>query len=120
MSIQLRGLHPLVRERAEIALEWANQNGVRPLVTSGFRSWTEQAALHEKFLRGESRFPANRPGDSAHNFGFAFDSALHDPRFAQARLDSWWKAVREAVGFEVPSNDEIHAQVPGWRRFRPA
>jgi len=117
MSIQLRGLHPQVRERAELVLSWANKFGVRPLVTSGFRSFTEQAALRERFLRGESRFPANQPGDSAHNFGLAFDSTLPAVWRGNPLAEDWWIRVREFYGFEVPSNDTIHAEVPGWRRF---
>ena len=118
MSIQLRGLHPEVRERAELALQWANQFGIRPWVTSGFRSFNEQAALRRRFEAGESRFPANRPGDSAHNFGFAWDSVLPQDLRDVPAFEVWWEAVREFYGFEVPPNDTIHAQVPQWRRFR--
>jgi len=118
MSIQLRGLAPEVRQRAELALQWAQKFGIRPLVTSGFRSWNEQLELRRKFEAGLSRFPANLPGDSAHNFGWAWDSTIHDPRFPDAGLLDWWIQVRQAAGFEVPSNDLIHAQVPNWRRFR--
>jgi len=117
MSIQLRGLHPQVRERAELVLSWANKFGVRPLVTSGFRSFSEQAALHERFLRGDSQFPANRPGDSAHNFGLAWDAVLPSRWRGNPLAEDWWIRVREFYGFDVPGNDTIHAEVPGWRRF---
>ncbi len=117
MSIQLRGLHPLVRERAELVLQWANRFGVRPVVTSGFRSWQDQAELRRKFVNGESRFPANIPGDSAHNFGLAFDSVLPDRLRGNPLAEDWWERVREFYGFNVPANDSIHAEVPGWRRF---
>lgn len=118
MSIQLRGLAPEVRQRAELAVQWAQKFGIRPLVTSGFRSWNEQLELRRKWEAGLSRFPANIPGDSAHNFGWAWDSVISDPRFTQESLDNWWIAVRQAAGFNVPSNDRIHAEVPNWRRFR--
>lgn len=117
MSIQLRGLNPQVRERAELVLQWANRFGVRPVVTSGFRSWHEQAELRRKFVNGESQFPANIPGDSAHNFGLAFDSVLPDRYRGNPLAEDWWQRVREFYGFGVPSNDTIHAEVPGWRRF---
>jgi hypothetical protein len=59
----------------------------------------------------ECRYPANRPGDSAHNFGLAWDSTV-DPRY-----QGWWDYVRRALGFEVLENDRIHAQLPNWRRY---
>jgi hypothetical protein len=59
----------------------------------------------------ECRYPANRPGDSAHNFGLAWDSTV-DPQF-----QGWWDYVRSAVGFQVLPNDRIHAQLPSWRRY---
>lgn len=119
MSIQLRGLAPPVRERAELALTWAQKFGIRPFVTSGFRSWSEQLELRRKWEAGLSPWPANLPGDSAHNFGWAWDSTISDPRYTQDSLNSWWIAVRRAAGFNVPSNDRIHAEVPNWRQFRP-
>ena len=118
MSIALRGLHPAVRERAEIAVAFVGQFIEAPRVTSTFRSFGEQLELRQKFLAGLSAFPANRPGDSAHNFGFAFDAVLPAEVRGISEWEAWWKAVREAVGFEVPSNDSIHAQVPNWRAFR--
>jgi len=119
LSIQLRGLHPEVRERAELVLAWANRFGIRPIVTSGFRSFNQQAALRLRFEAGLSRFPANRPGDSAHNFGLAWDAVLPAPLGDLPNFEVWWEAVREFYGFNVPSNDTIHAEVPGWRRFKP-
>jgi len=119
VSIQLRGLHPEVRERAELVLAWANRFGIRPIVTSGFRSFSQQNALHLRFLAGESRFPANAPGDSAHNFGLAWDSVLPAPLRDRSDFENWYHAVREFYGFNVPHNDLIHAEVPGWRRFKP-
>lgn len=118
MSIELRGLDPIVRERAEYAMQIANYYGVRPIVTSGYRSWHEQAALRDRYLRGESRFPANAPGDSAHNYGWAWDSVLPQELQNNPAWADWWIAVRQYVGFEVPSNDTIHAQVPNWRAYR--
>jgi len=111
VSIQLRGLHPDVRNAAQYALQIANFNGVTPIITSAFRSWTEQAALRRKFEAGQSRFPANRPGDSAHNYGLAFDAVVPPAQLPM------WTAIREYVGFEVLPNDVIHGQVPSWRQF---
>jgi LAS superfamily LD-carboxypeptidase LdcB len=125
VSIALRGLAPEVRARAELALSWAKRYGLTVTITSCYRSWAEQTTLraqYEKCLaRGETvhpgnanpacRYPANKPGDSAHNFGLAWDS--HVPAEQQ-----WtWDYLRTAAGFRVPDNDRIHAEVPNWRHF---
>jgi len=121
VSIQLRGLHPDVRPAAEFAMTVANFNGIRPVVTSALRTFTQQARLRRKFERCVSegrfpsaphcRFPANQPGDSAHNYGLAFDSVVPAAQLAT------WTAIREWIGFRVPGNDVIHGEVPGWRQF---
>jgi len=121
--LKLSGLHPEVKAAAEWALGWADFYGVPVTVTSGLRSWQEQAVLRRNFenclARGEfgktdrCRFPANKPGDSSHNWGLSWDSET-DPRF-----QDWWTMVRRLAGFEVLPNDVIHAQVPQWRDFVP-
>lgn len=122
MSVALNGLHPTVRRQAELTLLVARLNGIRPVITSTVRTFAEQRRLRTRFelcLRSGPvgrhrevgcRFPANRPGDSAHNFGLAWDSVVPA---AQLRT---WTAIREWAGFRVPPNDVIHAEVPGWRR----
>lgn len=127
MSIHLRGLHPQVRERAELALAWARWYGVNPTVTSGHRTWAEQVKLRDQFescvARGETitpsnpnpacRYPANRPGDSAHNYAMAWDSVVQPH-------EQWtWDYIRRWAGFHVPEHDRIHAEVPNWRSFSP-
>lgn len=111
---RLRGLDSLVRERAELALRIADFYSVPVTVTSGYRGWAEQTRLRRRYEEGKSRWPANRPGDSAHNYGLAFDSAT-EPRYQPA-----WNFIRQYVGFEVLPNDEPHGQVPNWRGFVPA
>jgi len=110
-----------VRSVAEWAITVARFNGINPIVTSGFRSFTEQAQLRANFERcvargvfpspPNCRFPANRPGDSSHNYGLSFDSVVPGSQLAT------WTAIREWVGFHVPSNDVIHGEVPGWRQW---
>jgi hypothetical protein len=127
VSIHLRGLHPQVRERAELALSWAVAYRIPVTVTSGHRTWAEQTKLRADYesclARGERihpgnpdprcRYPANRPGDSAHNFGFAWDSYVEP-------IYQWtWNYLRRWAGFQVPDHDQIHAEVPNWRSFAP-
>ena len=119
--MRLAGLHPDVRRNAEWALGWANFYRVPVDVTSGLRSWIEQNRLRTNFEQcvatgrfgktRECRFPANRPGDSSHEFGLAWDSVTEP--WAQ----EWWTHVRRLAGFDVPAGDIIHAQVPNWRDF---
>jgi len=121
VSIALRGLHPDVREAAEFAMAVAQHFGINPRVTSAVRPWAQQVILRRNFERcvaagrfpspPDCRFPANRPGDSSHQFGLSFDSVV------DADEQSNWNAIRRWVGFRVPSNDLIHAEVPDWRRF---
>lgn len=105
----LAGLQSWVRPYAEWCLDVAHYYGIPVTITSTYRSWAEQAELRRRYEQGRSRWPANRPGDSAHNYGLAWDSTVPE------RYQDWWNAVRRAAGFEVLDNDIIHAQVPRWR-----
>jgi len=123
VSIALRGLDPAIRPAAQWCLDVAAHFKVPVTVTSGTRAWAEQQQLRDRYeaclARGEQvyagnpnpacRFPANKPGDSAHNFGLAWDSWVPEP------YRSWWVQVRAYAGFRVPANDWVHAEYPDWR-----
>lgn len=119
--IALRGMHPDVRPHAEYSHKIARAYGLSPIVTSTYRSWANQTKLYAKHLRcvqegrfpspPDCRYPANRPGDSSHNHGLSWDSVVP---VADVPL---WTEIREWVGFRVPRNDLIHAEVPGWRQY---
>lgn len=108
---RLAGLNPSVRSYAEYTLRVASLYGLRPVVTSGYRSFAKQAELRERFEAGLSKWPAARPGESAHNFGLAWDSWVPDEQMPL------WVALREWLGWQVLRGDEIHAQVPDWRSY---
>jgi len=110
--MQLRGLDSRVRPYAEYAHQIAQYYGITPTITSTYRSWEEQQKLRTKWELGQSRFPANRPGDSSHNYGWAWDSVV------PAHQQDLWDQIRRYVGFEVLPNDRIHGQVPNWRNLR--
>ena len=122
MAIALRGLHPAVREHAELALTWGEALGLDPVVLSAFRSFENQARLRARWEAGLTTIPANRPGDSSHNFGLGWDSKpqVKTVTLSGRRFDARavWKIVRELAGFRVPEKDVNHAEVPEWRRFR--
>jgi hypothetical protein len=108
--IQLRGLHPVVRERAELATRYAESIGIPVTITSGYRSWETQERLRNRWERGEAKYPANRPGDSSHNWGLGWDSWVPEPYFPA------WDYIKRAVGFRTyPDTDPVHAEYPGWR-----
>lgn len=119
--LKLAGLDRNVRAAAEWALAWADYYQVPVTITSGFRSWADQERLYTNYVQCVSsgdfghtpdcQYPANRPGDSAHNYGWAWDSVV------PSRYQDWWDYVRRAAGFEILSNDRIHAQVPNWRQY---
>jgi len=116
--IALRGMHEDLRPYAEYAHAIAEYYGVPVRVASVHRSWNAQQELYRRYVgcleRGEfpsahCPYPANAPGDSAHNFGLAWDSVVA-PEYEQ-----WWKDVRRWVGFKVYDHDAPHAEYPNWR-----
>lgn len=120
MSQSLDDLAPGVREQAYATLRYAREHGIDVVVTSTRRTRAEQATLRERYevsvrdgtfgQPGTVEYPANRPGDSAHEYGLAFDSVPVRPDYAED-----WIKVRKAFGWRVPYNDPVHAELPRWR-----
>lgn len=110
-SGSLRGLAAPLRPAAAAALKWAERNGVQVTVTSVQRTRAKQQKLYRDYIEGRSRFPAAPPGQSAHEYGLAWDS------FVEERFVDWWKAVRRAYGWQVPDSDWVHAQLPNWEQY---
>lgn len=135
------GLQPWLRLPVQIAL-WVMQlrtggelardpdgnitvfGGIRPTITSTWRSlehqaelrelWEESGAHNGKFYYAPVKafvYPANKPGESAHNFGLAFDSDVEDQFFPL------WNDTRARLGWQLDPDDEVHAELPGWREL---
>lgn len=100
-----------MRAAAQYAVDIADFYGIPVTVTSGYRTYDEQARLYKRVLSGRARFPAAPPGTSAHEYGFAFDSVT-EPRYLNA-----WDWIRNYVGFETRRSDTVHAVVPNWRGY---
>jgi len=92
--------------------EWLNalkSNGVKYRVTSTKRSWSEQSRLYQKFLAGESRFPAAPPGTSRHQLGQAIDVVFDDPGGLEIAVQSAaihllrWAGPGDSVHFDQPT-----------------
>jgi LAS superfamily LD-carboxypeptidase LdcB len=86
--------------------------GLSVEVTSARRVQAEQQRLYAQYLAGRSSYPVAAPGQSAHQYGVAWDSTVPPAQ------QETWNAVRRAFGWLVPTNDLIHAEVPGWQSYR--
>lgn len=75
----LQGLLPEVRQRAEALVTQSAKAGVPLVLTSGRRSWQEQAKLYAQGRTESGSIVTNaEPGASWHNYGRAFDVAIAD------------------------------------------
>lgn len=106
------GLEPVLVPYAEEAFRIAQRMNIRPRLTSVRRNWGEQEELYANYQRGLSQFPANAPGDSPHQYGVAWDSAV--PAVDQAA----WDRIRASLGWKLYPHDPVHAEFPNWRAYR--
>jgi len=107
----LKTLHPQLVPWARWIYAVGKQYDGRLVVTSARRSSRKQAALFDKWQKGQSKIPAARPGSSLHEIGLAFDLArigidpLNDP------LLNWLGQVWEHYGGRHGgSRDPVHFQ----------
>ena len=107
----LRTLHPALVPWARWIYALGKTYDPLLVVTSARRSPAKQQRLFDKWQRGESNIPANRPGTSLHEYGLAFDLArigkdpLNDP------LLNWLGQVWEYVGgHHGGARDPVHFQ----------
>ena len=47
--------------------------GFQVRITSGYRTYAQQAKLYRDYINGVSHYPANKPGSSSHEKGLALD-----------------------------------------------
>lgn len=97
------GLVPALQPYADYLYLVAQYNGLRPRVTSVYRSYQKQAFLYERYLRGVSQLPAAPPGRSKHQFGLAFDMVTDNP----AALGALW----QQMGGKFYPSDPVHFEV---------
>jgi len=104
-----RDLDPSFRSDADDLFGLAQEMDGSFVITSGRRSWDEQARLYARSLSGESPLPAAPPGRSKHQLGLAIDIARLnvDPREDDLleELGLAWRAVGGIWGGEV---DPVH------------
>lgn len=90
-------------ERFRPWAEWLLRQASGALVTSTWRSRTQQRRLYRRSLNGNRAFPAAPPGQSKHQEGLAIDLVAPAPELA--RLGAIW---RKAGGIWGGSVDPIH------------
>lgn len=101
------GLQPWLQPYAEYFYREVQRAGLRPRVTSVFRSRQRQAVLYDRYRRGLSGgLPAAPPGRSLHEQGRAFD-LVATPLNAAPHLGAFWRAMG---GRWFPS-DPVHFEV---------
>lgn len=84
---RLERLHPTVKKKAEELIHLSFASGVAVIVTQGFRTFDEQAALYEQGRAKPGPIVTNaKAGQSYHNYGLAIDFALLLP---DGRTVSW-------------------------------
>lgn len=98
-------LEPCTRSWYRAALADMARAGITVTTTSTRRTSSEQLFLFKRFVAGQSRFPAARPGTSTHELGIAVDLVPKTP-FAlpavviiMARHGFKWAGSRDRVHF---------------------
>lgn len=115
----LGGLWPPMADAVRFLQQYIEYYNLQVSITSGYRSFEEQAAL---FAQGRTRSEIINqvrkrgaggsvtdapPGQSAHNYGLAVD--LDGPHLAYA-MD-----LARQIGFGLVSWDPNHIEWPGWQ-----
>ena len=113
------GLWPPFGSAVRYLQAWCSYYNYRGEITSGFRSFQEQAALYalgrtqNEILNRVAKHGAGDavtdapPGESAHNYGLAID--ISGPDRAQIIELARW------IGFGLVSWDPEHIEWPNWR-----
>jgi LAS superfamily LD-carboxypeptidase LdcB len=99
------GLQPWAIPYAQYLYQVAEYNGLRPRITSVFRTYQQQAVLYQRYLRGMSSLPAAPPGRSLHERGLAFDMVTDYPE----ALGAVWNSM----GGRWFAADPVHHEIPG-------
>lgn len=123
MSRSLSDLDPRLQPLARQFLERAEAAGLSIVVTQTRRTLEEQAALYAQGRTRPGKVVTNaKPGQSAHNFGLAFDVAFIDPDGGVTWEGPWERlgVIGQAIGLEWGVDwagfaDRPHFQMPGWK-----
>jgi len=109
-------LIPELRPWAQRLFDVCDQAGASPTITSTIRSPAQQAQLYNDYIAGRSKYPAAKPGTSAHEFGWAFDLSM-PLRGDEEQAGQVWRGWGGKWGGE---EDLIHYEFPGFSPGRVA
>jgi|SRR5580692_4120757 peptidoglycan L-alanyl-D-glutamate endopeptidase CwlK len=127
-SRSLTVLHPAFRSKAEQFLEAAYQAGLDVLVYCTMRTFDEQTMLYAQGRTVPGKIVTNaKAGQSAHNYGLAFDGApLIGGKIAWDDHPHWllYGQVAKQIGLEwagtwVSFKEYPHIQLPNWEQLKP-
>lgn len=110
MAYPFSALDPELRPYAEQLLAAASAAGFNPTVTSTRRSFAQQKALYSRYKAGLSKYPANPPGASAHEYGWAFDMDVYPHEALWTDVGPYWEALGGSWGGD---RDPVHFELPG-------
>ena len=111
MGGSVNDLVPELQPWASDLLLAAGRAGLQPRITSTIRTNSEQRRLYNRYLAGQAGYTVVPPGQSAHEYGLAFDmvvsplEALADVGYTWVQWGGAWNG-NDAVHFELPGASE--------------
>jgi peptidoglycan L-alanyl-D-glutamate endopeptidase CwlK len=128
-SRSLEDLHPMFKPLAYTFLEAAKRARLDILIYCTTRSLAEQQVLYNQGRTTPGKVITKaKPGESAHNFGLAFDGApLIGGKIDWDSDNPIWTRyglIAAAVGLEWAGNwtsfkEYPHIQLPNWEQYKP-
>lgn len=125
-SRALTALHPLFRPKAEAFVAATAKAGLDVLIYCTLRDLAEQSELYSCGRTKPGKIvTCAKAGQSAHNYGLAFDGApLIHGRIAWDDHDSWqiYGRVAADLGLEwagtwTSFREMPHVQLPNWKQY---
>lgn len=130
MSALIETLIPELQPYARALVYETARMGLQPRITSTRRSTAEQARLRRRYLAGLQPYYVAPPGQSPHEFGWAFDmvvtpmSSLSYVGWIWQSWGGYWGGVQgDPVHFQYPGFKQrvtVSADLPWWTDFFPA
>lgn len=106
VAANLSKVNPKLRTIARNLPRVALANGFEVRVTSGYRTYKQQAKLYADYINGVAQYPANPPGTSEHEKGLALDILSTDTAKLVGLLQSvglTWAGWGDPIHFQIGS-----------------
>ena len=110
MALNLTRIHPSLKTVARNLPKVAASQGFQVRITSGYRSRAQQAKLYNDYVTGKALYPANPPGQSAHEYGLALDILSTNTNALVNMLSSvglLWAGPGDPIHFQMPSKTAV-------------